>query len=533
MKPSLPLRIAIYARYSSDLQNPSSVDDQIDLCSRLVADQLQGDPDQALVFSDAAISGATMERPGFNRLLAAAKAGRIDLVVAEGLDRLSRSLKDIASVYETLSYHGVGIWTAHEGRISELHIGLKGTMNALFLRDMKSKVKRGHRARIAAGFAASSCAYGYKVVRGVVDAKGRNVNGVREIDAAAAEVIRRVYKEFIGGRTVLQIVEGLNRDGIPAPNGGLWKRNALMGGAKKQEGILRNEIYLGKLIFNRSHVVRDPITNRKRFILNPESEWTKVDVPHLRIVSDEMWTAVREMDQRKPPGQKKQEPEEPRILTVHNQHALTGWVKCGWCGGSKSLANNSRYLCSTHRYAKKCRNSRGTREPVLMTAVFEALYERLKGGQAVRPQLVRAFAREARHGEKLRKKEADLLARIERLLDAVERGVDTESATQRILVLQNQLKTVRQDIQCDLPAELPDETTIRSTLVRALQAIEVGDDVRRTRLMFQCLLAEIVLTPIPGSSRGETCDITLREEGWSEFWRMVMDGLAYVPHHPR
>ena len=287
------LRIAIYARYSSDLQSPSSVDDQVTLCRRLIADQLGGDASKALVFSDAAISGATMERPGILRLLVAAKAGRINLVVAEGLDRLSRSLKDIAAVHETLSYHGASIWTAHEGRITELHVGLKGTMNALFLRDMKAKVKRGQAARVAAGFAAGSRAYGYRVVRGVVDAKGRNVNGLREIDETQAAVIRRIYREFAEGRKVPEIVEGLNGDGIPAPAGGLWKRNAIMGGAAKQEGILRNEIYLGKLVANRHHVVRDPITNKKRFVLNPESQWTKVDVPHLRIVTDDLWAAVR------------------------------------------------------------------------------------------------------------------------------------------------------------------------------------------------------------------------------------------------
>ena len=129
-------RIGIYARYSSDLQNPSSVDDQVRLCRDLIADQFGGDH-QVLVFKDAAISGATMERPGMARLLAAAKTGRIDLVIAEGLDRLSRSLKDIAAIHETLGYYGVTIWTAHEGQITELHVGLKGTMNALYLKDMR------------------------------------------------------------------------------------------------------------------------------------------------------------------------------------------------------------------------------------------------------------------------------------------------------------------------------------------------------------------------------------------------------------
>lgn len=523
---SRPLRIAIYARYSSDLQNPSSVDDQVALCRTLITDQFRGkaDPQAALVFSDAAISGSTMRRPGVIRLLDAVKQGRIDMVVAEGLDRLSRKLKDIAALHESLEYHGVVIWTAHEGRISDLHIGLKGTMNAMVLRDMKARVKRGHRARIAAGFAASSCAYGYRVVRGVVDDKGRNVNGVREIDEAEAAVIRRVYAEYIAGRKLPQIVEGLNQDRIPAPSGGLWKRNALMGGAVKQEGILRNEIYLGKLIFNRSHVVRDPVTNQKRFIPNPESEWTKTDVPHLRIVTDDQWAAVRSLDA--PRKIEPRKPPKPRILTSHNQHALTGWIKCGWCGGPKSLANETRYLCSTHRYAHKCENSRGTKEPVLMAAAYQALFDRIKTGPDFSPQFQRAFSRETREREKLEKQGKDIRARIDRLLGAIERGVNQDSATQRILDLQHELEDIRLKKLNDVPAALPDEAAIRAELERAIRSVEMSKVVESARLLFQCVLKEIVLTPVAGQRTGETMSVTLREEGWPEFWRMITAELA-------
>lgn len=520
-------RVAIYARYSSELQNQSSVDDQVTLCRTVIAEQFQADPAKALVFSDAAISGATMDRPGLLRLLGAVKAKRIDLVVAEGLDRLSRSLKDIAAVHETLSYHGVTIWTAHEGRITELHIGLKGTMNALFLRDMKAKIKRGHRARIAAGFAASSCAYGYRVVRGVVDSKGANVNGLREIDEEPAAIIRRIYQEYAAGRKIPQIIAGLNRDNIPAPAGGLWKRNALMGGAKKQEGILRNEIYTGKLIFNRSHVVRDPVTNKKRFVLNPEAEWTKVDVPHLRIIEEDLWAAVRTLDQPRAISASTKSPApRSRVLKVHNQHALTGWVKCGWCGGTKSLANESRYLCSTHRYAKKCRNSRGTKEPVLMAAVFNELQNRVAEGLAFLPGFTRAFERETRRTEELQKTEAAIIARIDRLLDVVEMGISKDAVIDRILDLQDQLAGVRQEIRTEADFNLPTEAAIRATLAQAIGAVELADEVKRTRMLFQCVLKEVVLTPIPGQPRGETISITLREEGWPDLWRLVTDGAV-------
>jgi site-specific DNA recombinase len=518
-----PKQAAIYARYSSDLQNPSSVDDQIALCRSAIQDHFPSiAAESAMVFSDASITGSTMERPGLRRLLQAVEKRRVDLVVAEGLDRLSRSLKDVAGLYEKLSYHGVGIWTVHEGQISELHIGLKGTMNALVLRDLKARIKRGHRAKIAAGLAASSCAYGYRVVRGVVDAKGNNVNGIREIDEAAAVVIRRVCREFAEGVSIPEIVAGLNRDNVPSPTGGLWKRNAIMGGRAKQEGILRNEIYLGRLVFNRSHVVRDPVTSRKRQILNPEHEWTRVEVPHLRIIDDATWERIRLRDQQRPQADKaKRDKAEPRILSSHNQHAMTGWVKCGWCGGPKSLANDSRYLCSTHRYAHKCKNSRGVKEPVLMEAVFRQLHERIAGGPDFRPAFLAAFAREMKRRDDLVKQQADLKGRIERLLAVIERGVNEENVTGRILALQDELEDVRRQAAIEIPVEIPDEAAIRASLGQAIDLVQADADVADTRRLFQCVLKDVVLTPVEGSYRGETIAITLREEGWPDLWRLI------------
>ncbi|CAA7619283.1 recombinase family protein [Magnetospirillum sp. UT-4] len=527
-KHGLPRCIAIYARYSSDLQNPSSVDDQVALCRSVITQHFAPtDPRSALVFSDAAITGSTMERPGLLRLMRAVEAKRIDLVVAEGLDRVSRSLKDIAGLYERMAYHGVGMWTVHEGHITELHIGLKGTMNQLMLRDLKAKVRRGQSARVAAGYSASSCPYGYRVVRGVVDGKGRTVNGVRAINEAQAEVVRRVFADFVGGAKIPQIVEALNRDEIPSPSGGLWKRNAIAGSLKRQEGILCNEVYIGNLIYNRTRIVRDPVSGKKRYICNPEEEWTRTAVPALRIIADDLWQkAQRRLRERK-------QAEKPRktlgtILNSHNQHALTGWVKCGACGGPKSLANASRYLCSTHRYAKKCANARGTTEAVLMAATFRAIRKRIEQG-GFRAPFSKAFAKDLAKQEDLARREADTEAGIRRLLTAVEKGVDVDQATARILELQADLATIRQKALSVHPVVVPEEAAIAVGLLRAVANVDLNADVVETRQMFKALLKEVVLTPVPGQRSGETIAITLREDGWPTFWREFASGHQTAP----
>ena len=279
---SAPLRIAIYARYSSDAQSASSVEDQISLCRKVIADQFGAATITA--YADAAISGATMLRPGMQTLLAAVKKKRVDLVVTEGLDRLSRSMKDIATIHEILVSYKVKIYTSHEGWINELHIGFKGTMNAIFLKDLREKTKRGMTARIEAGYAIHPPAYGYRIKR-EYDEKGMPISGLREIDPEQASIVRWIYEQYVSGKSCPQIAGELNEHGIPSPSGGLWRRYTLRssGEGKIFHGILSNEIYRGVLVHNRSNIVFDPLTGAKRAVAHPRSEWVRVEMPEMRL----------------------------------------------------------------------------------------------------------------------------------------------------------------------------------------------------------------------------------------------------------
>ncbi len=73
----------------------------------------------------------------------AAKGDVLNVVICEALDRLSRSQADIAAIFEDLRFHGVAIHTISEGAVDELHVGLKGTMNALYLEETRRKTRRG------------------------------------------------------------------------------------------------------------------------------------------------------------------------------------------------------------------------------------------------------------------------------------------------------------------------------------------------------------------------------------------------------
>jgi DNA invertase Pin-like site-specific DNA recombinase len=116
-------------------------------------------------YTDRAISGATALRPAYQALLEDARRGQFDIVVAEALDRLSRDQEDIAGLYKRLRFVGVRLVTLAEGEIAELHIGLKGTMNALFLKDLADKTRRGLEGRVREGRSGGGLCFGYDVVR--------------------------------------------------------------------------------------------------------------------------------------------------------------------------------------------------------------------------------------------------------------------------------------------------------------------------------------------------------------------------------
>ncbi|MES2847363.1 MAG: recombinase family protein, partial [Pseudomonadota bacterium] len=127
------IRVALYARYSSDRQSDASIEDQVRVCQERAAREGWT---VVQTFAGRAISGASLLRPGLQGLIEEAMAGRIDLVLTEGLDRLSRDQADVAALFKRLTFAGVGIVTLADGVISELHVGLKGTMNQLFLKDL-------------------------------------------------------------------------------------------------------------------------------------------------------------------------------------------------------------------------------------------------------------------------------------------------------------------------------------------------------------------------------------------------------------
>jgi site-specific DNA recombinase len=219
------IRVALYARYSSENQRDASIEDQLRLC-RLHAEK-QG---WTIVdsYTDRAISGASLLRPGIQELIQDATRGRFAIVLAEAMDRLSRDQEDIAGLFKRMAFSGVKIVTLSEGDVTHLHVGLKGTMNALFLKDLADKVRRGLRGRVEGGKSGGGNCYGYDVVKKFA-ADGEPVRGYRAINKFEACVVRRIFSNYASGKSPKRIAFELNKDGIKAPSGSDWGFSTING----------------------------------------------------------------------------------------------------------------------------------------------------------------------------------------------------------------------------------------------------------------------------------------------------------------
>ena len=283
------MKVALYARYSSDNQRDASIADQLRVCRAYAERQGWTISEE---YTDHAVSGATLRRAGFQAFMRDALNGRFDVVLAESLDRFSRDQEDTAGLFKRLTFAGVNIVTIAEGDITHLHIGFKGTMNAVFLKDLAEKTHRGLRGRVEDGKSAGGLCYGYRVVKTL---NGATVTtGEREIVPEEARVVERIFRDFVAGISPKQIAKNLNREDIAGPFGGAWSPSTIYGSSKRGTGILNNELYVGRLVWNRLRYVKNPDTGKRVSRPNPETEWMRKEGPHLRIVSDELWAVAKQ-----------------------------------------------------------------------------------------------------------------------------------------------------------------------------------------------------------------------------------------------
>jgi DNA invertase Pin-like site-specific DNA recombinase len=237
------MRCAIYARYSSDLQRATSIEDQIRVATEYAAAR-GWTVLAAHIYSDAGISGASIDgRPGMQALLRAVaeRPAPFDVLLADDTSRVSRDPADAHRILQRLTFHGVRLIYIAQSIDSasdqaEVLVGVHGIVDSLYRRELTAKSRRGVIGQLERGYSTGARTYGYRSVP-VLDLTGRRdpatgqtaLLGKRlEIDEAKAAIVRRVFEDYAAGTGVGAILWRLHRDGVPNPTGGRqWAESTL------------------------------------------------------------------------------------------------------------------------------------------------------------------------------------------------------------------------------------------------------------------------------------------------------------------
>ncbi len=519
-----PTRAEIYARYSTDLQSAASIPDQVRLCRRLCEERGWTVVE---VFADEAMSGASHLRPDFQRMQQAAMAGQFDVLVAESLDRLSRDQEHIAGLHKRMRFLGVDIVTKAEGAITEMHIGLGGTMSALFLRQLAEKTHRGLEGRVQAGKSAGGLSYGYRVDRRPLP-DGTFSTGDLVIDPTEAAVVTRIFEAYARGKSTREIAGALNQDGIPAPRSGgkgpgTWSHTTLSGNWQRGSGILNNELYIGKRVWNRQRFVKDPDTGKRQARLNPKEEWLVTEVPELRIIPDDLWERVKPRQQGKRDDIFESRRTNPKARgnekATDAKYLLSGLLKCGCCGANYVMISDSRYGCAATRNRKTCLN----RKTIKRTDVEARVLGGLKT-QLMHPDLIREFIAEFhREMEKERRESAagrveaeralvKITREIENILTAITEGMFHPSMKAKMDALEAQKAGLEAKLAA-LPAPSPVilhpgiADVYAAKVSKLTEALNDPESLPEAVAILRGLIERIVMIPQPGQPGGHLIEL--------------------------
>jgi site-specific DNA recombinase len=496
----------IYARYSTDLQRDASIEDQIRVCRERI--EREGWVFRH-AYTDRAISGASTLRPAYQSLLEDARLGQFDIVVAEALDRLSRDQEDVAGLFKRLRFAGVRLFTLTEGEINELHVGLKGTMNALFLKDLAQKVRRGLEGRVREGRSGGGLCFGYDVVR-EHDARGEPIHGGRKISKPEAAIIDRIFTLFSCGESPRAIAHILNNEGLPGPGGRPWGDTTIRGHHARGTGILRNELYIGRLIWNRLRYLKDPSTGKRRSRLNPASEWIVEEVPQLRIIAQPLWDAVQQRLRgiRESKGVKKAR---ATRFWEHRRarHLLTEKAFCGSCGGPLAAIGADYLACGKARRMGTCDNRRGVRRSTVEALIVDALKSQLMAPDLV-AEFIDEFHREVnrqRQGAEIDRSAAEselatVTRRLDGLVDAIADGLRAPDLQRRLdeLGARKTVLATRLDASAPSPVRLhPNLAGLYRQKVTELHAALEDPELRAEALdLIRDLIERVEFRPAEG-----------------------------------
>lgn len=368
------LRVAAYCRVSTkEEEQLNSYETQ----TRHYVERINSEPHWTLVdvFADRGISGtSTKKRDEFNRMIAACKRGRIDMIITKSISRFSRNTVDCLKYVRKLVALGVDVYFEEQGIHStqpgaEFYITIYGSIAQSESENISANVRWGKEQSAKEG----RVPFHYNRFLGY----RRGADGNPEIVPEQAEVIRLIYTQFLAGESLANIANYLNRQCIPTATGkGTWQTGTI-------KSILTNEKYKGDALLNKTYIA--DCLSKKVCVNNGERPRYYVENNHPAIIDAVTFACVQEELARRAGKRKvKQKGTTTEQGKYSSKYALTELLVCGECGTPYRRCtwrsnDGRRYVwrcLSRLDYGKRyCHHSPTIDEAPLQAAIMSAIMQ--------------------------------------------------------------------------------------------------------------------------------------------------------------
>src|SRR5215471_4530830 len=472
---------AIYARVSSEQQREENTIASQTASLIEFAKSHDLEVPKEWVFEDEGYSGATLERPGLERVRDLAAEGQIQVVLAYSPDRLSRKYAYQILLIEEFARQGVEtrFVKSPQGDRAEdqLLVQFQGMIAEYERAQILERSRRGKRHRAQAGEVSvlSNAPYGYRYIRKTDEAPAAYV-----IDEAEAGVVRRVYQMYtVKGFSIGEIARRLNREGVPTRKASRWERSVVW-------AMLRNPAYRGVACFGKTRIsarTRVMRPQRRRGVSTPSStagherpreEWIEIPVPAL--VTEESFARAQELLHQNKIRSRR------RTIAPSVVQGLVSCAKCGYAFSRTSTQTSARkihyYKCIGSDSWRKlggpvCDNGRLIRQELLDQMVWAEMIRLLEDPTLIQRELDRRLEA-ARASDPTRKREQSLQREsthvgkgIERLLNAYQEGLlSIEQLRERMPVLRQRQQTLSAELQA-----IADQTNDRAAFLRLAETL--------------------------------------------------------------
>ena len=425
----------INARYSTDNQNPDSIEVQVQKCREWCH---QHNVPILGIFADEATSGMKDSRPQYENMMLQLRQGIGDMVIIYDQSRMFRKMTAWFSFREELTSMGVKVISVTQPTVGNdlrdpTNFMMEGSM-ALFnqIWALQSRQKTMEKMRFMARNGQHT---GGKPALGYVVKDGR-----LEICEEEAVIVRRIFAEYASGRSYRDIIAGLNRDGLKTKRGNAFGSNSL-------HDLLHNEKYIGVLVYGQSPYREDGSRNTHS---KDGTNAIRIENAIPAIVDRDLFDAV----QKRMAQNKHQQGGRP---PVKREYPLKGKVFCGECKSAMTVSTSQQkynyYRCTGKKRLHNCEAAPISAD-YLETRVADSIRMMLGRPEETNGliRILRDQAEQLQAGavnrlQDLIKQEREVTAKLNNAVEAVLNGLASQTVKDRIQQLEQQKAAIARDMR--------------------------------------------------------------------------------------